>query len=276
MGDVTQERRSPLQPGQAGKQNARMAQPWINTRFHRIAGLPQARGECGRVAGQDHAVPPAMQEQGWRLPAAFGDEMDRLGKVFIRCSAEDFRDHPVVEGQEIVRPGKADPARKTIGFKPHGVQIAGIERQHGGVIGAGGMTHEQYAARIAAIAPDIFENPGHGSRAILQKSGKPHLRIQPVIRDDDHKAEPRERRGGEAVIPSLTMLPGAAVEKQNNGQRLRGCRERQRGAGRGRVDIELLPDMPSERDVADDAQARGTDGFVEQIERTWQPGHWPQ
>ncbi|MNN23778.1 hypothetical protein D3C81_1371850 [compost metagenome] len=112
-------------------------------------------------------------------------------------------------------------------------QQVGVERQHGRIVGAGAMAHDEQARRVAAMAARFHRGPGHGAGRILQNLGVMHVRIQPVVGDHGQVAARRERVADEGIVGALARRPVTAIKEHHHGD---GS-----GAGLGGIHIEFLP-----------------------------------
>lgn len=98
---------------------------------------------------------------------------------------------------------------------------------------AGGVAHEEGAAGIDAEPVGIVLRPAHGPRGVLHEPGKTHLRIKPVVGNDNRQASPRQHLRDEAVLRLRSAAPAPAVE-ENDGRApcIGGARA---------VDVETMP-----------------------------------
>jgi len=96
-----------------------------------------------------------------------------------RYGGGDLRRLRIDDRIKIIRPGKPYPAGQHRGRQALGRKPARIEREHGGVVGAGAVAHQVQAPEVAAVTRRLAHRPGHCRRAVGQKIRIAHLRIQP-------------------------------------------------------------------------------------------------
>jgi hypothetical protein len=186
-------------------------------------------GQSEAVARLDPAVVEAVKEQDGR--SARRRVADRLSLGGARPSAERRDRGGIVERQEIVGAGETGEASNRA---PVRAQQRGVERQHGGVVGAGGMADEDDALAVAAISAGMAARPMDRRGAIAQEIGIAHFRHQPVIRNEDDEALSRQSAGGEGIALAAAAVPRAAIEEDDH-------RPRPVGGSARRVDVELEP-----------------------------------
>ena len=110
----------------------------------------------------------------------------------------------------------ADEAGKFRGLVPGGVQPAGVEGQHGGVVGSGAVAHHEHPLRVAAQGCSLLQAISQRFGAVFQKVGVTHHRVQAVVGHQRQHTARGQCCGDELVLAPLAAVPRAAVEKHHD------------------------------------------------------------
>jgi len=106
-----------------------------------------------------------------------------------------------------MRPGKRKESADGSGINARIAQIAWLQCQHGGDVGACGMTTQHGVLGIGAEFHCLLLRAGHRFGCIAQKFGKAHLGIQTVIGNRHHRAARRQRRADKGIVGLAPGLP---------------------------------------------------------------------
>ena len=217
-----------------------MAEARVEAQLRRPARRAEALGQAHRVERPDRPVGRAVQQQhrrragergirrrGVQAPARRGRE--GLGQRFLLR-------RPV----ERARQGDAAGQRVSPAGQVRRAQPARVERQGGGVVGAGRVAHHEAGAgrrRRAGGPPLPAAQPRHGEGVVLQEGGPAHFGKQAVVRNRHGNAARRQRLGQEDVGRPAPSPPIAAMDEDHERRRRPRLRS---GLGR-QVEIEAVP-----------------------------------
>lgn len=221
-----------------------------------VAGLDAAAdaadavGEALRAGEGDALVAAAAEQEHGGLVVV--DEVDGLGEGVLRRWAEElFEERVVGHGEEGVGPGEADEAGDAAGVSPGGEEVALVDGDHGGEVGAGGVAHDEELIGVAAEVGGVAVGPDDGGGGVLDEGGEADLGVAAVVGEDGDEASGGQGVGDEAVglLAGIALAPVAAVEEDDDGAGVAG-RSGVAGAAGG-VDVELLAVFGAVGDVGD-------------------------
>ena len=98
--------------------------------------------------------------------------------------AEDPAGDGIGEGQEVVGTREADEAGDDVRLQPVCCQPLRLQRDHRGIVGAGGVAHDDDPARVAADLASMACGPGDGCGRILDEARPAPIRMEAVVGDD--------------------------------------------------------------------------------------------
>ncbi len=231
-----------------------MAHPRVQLLLHGPAGSAYPGSQGGGVARLHLLVRGAgQQQQRRRVGVREGDDLTR-GRI------ADRREHVahvrLIRRLEVVRARQPDCPCQMVPAGPGGGQIVRVQRQHDRVIGAGGMSHQEHAFRIAANLVQVRKGPGSGRCAVGQESGELHLWIEPVIRHNDHGAPSGQSCGNERIHCLVAVFPRSAVEEDYDWKF---------GGAVRAIDVQSLARVGAIGDIVRDPQVRARDGGIENL-----------
>ena len=215
----------------------------------------QPRRQPVAVARANQCVVVAGRQQRGRRVG--GGDQQRLGRAKIGCAAERRLGHRLVERQEVIGAGQADPAAHRLAVR---AQPLRGERQHRRAIGPRRMAGEHQPVGIAMQRRGMDADPMHGGGMVAQEIGEADLGHQPIVGDGDDEAARRQRPADERVTLFRAAVPRPAIEEDDD----------RIAAGRlGRIDVERAARAGGEGRVVDEADGAAILGrqAVEQQQR---------
>src|SRR5205823_3722600 len=113
-----------------------------------------------------------------------------------------------------------------------GLQVAVVDANQGGELGAGGVAHDENPLRIAAVLRDVVVHPADGLGYVAKDGAHFHVGQEAVARGDEDETLVRERLRLDLDVRPVARLPASAVNPEDHWQIFRILR---------RVDVHFLP-----------------------------------
>ena len=166
-----------------------MADPGIDPAFDRAAPGANRRSQADGIARlHDRIGVTGQQQHRWIAAVRVGERL--VGRGVGRTKNGD---HVRIMGrQEVGRGGEGHDAGQPVPIHPLRSQECRVQRQHGGIVGAGGMAHQEHGVRVRPQAGGVRERPGRGGGVIVQEGRELDFRIDTIIRHHHHSAPRRE------------------------------------------------------------------------------------